>query len=652
MAFQVDQGYAIDQYGGFSDLPVPGGGTGFFRLGQIGDRWTFVTPEGNAYLYKGLMVWNITGPRWEPNLKKKYGDARNPGQYPRAAFRRAARTFGFNTIGWGALAFYQFPVNFLNFGRTEEVLGMGWPMFPNHASAHPGVLNDYTVKQVLRSDGVGVKLAAWPSGGQRGAWGCVDMGDPHWGDVEGEPTFPNTTMDRVINKRKGEFIGFDIAQSPWLIANSPDDGDFLNGVKGGVSIHHGWVSCIVSPYMNTTPTGIPYDGQSGRTDTLVYCKRRAQNWLQNKYGSIQALNSAWGSNYTTFDSSNPSDPLSSWNAGTGTGFLDEDGVTHSWMKMPTTGIYSGAFRFHNMADLRSLPVAVKNDLDQIMEANVEVLFKQYAIHYRRAYPNHLLMSPSALKHTNGFYKPGVLRAAGRVFDYLHMDYTPAALGFTADIAPPGNPSGPIPTSDVPEDLVRSYDLAGIPIVAWMGHPAFPDSAAARQTSAFYGSIGETARMRFSQEAKGGLYAEHLDLMFSSVGADGKKFWLGFDNWGYIDQHAEFTNWGFLTEGDNAYDGKQTKTFGLTKSVVRRHLGLPNRHLITDETGHPLTRWPSQSDMQCYERHFNYGDSVTLIRAGTRKAELDWLSLVEAESPPVTGRTHRIGGRAQVGGRIR
>ena len=162
--YEIHQAYATDTYGGFADLPVSGGGTGYFRLGQIGDRWTFVTPLGNAFLQKGIMVWQPVTPRVEPNIKLKYGDARTAGFYTPWALIRAAR-WGINTIGWG-VGIYHFPVSFLNQGRTVELLGCGFPMLPNHGVAH-GAATRAQNKDPIRVDGLGVKIAAWPPGGFR-----------------------------------------------------------------------------------------------------------------------------------------------------------------------------------------------------------------------------------------------------------------------------------------------------------------------------------------------------------------------------------------------------------------------------------------------------------------------------------------------------
>src|SRR5437867_6727140 len=38
----------LDQYGGYTDLPAPGGATGFFRVATFGNRWMLVTPSGTG----------------------------------------------------------------------------------------------------------------------------------------------------------------------------------------------------------------------------------------------------------------------------------------------------------------------------------------------------------------------------------------------------------------------------------------------------------------------------------------------------------------------------------------------------------------------------------------------------------------------------
>jgi hypothetical protein len=653
VAFQVDQCYATDQYGGFTNLPVSGGGTGYFRIGQIGDRWTFVSPEGNAFLYKGIMVWNPQGARVERDLTRKYGTIRTPGFYTPYNMIRYSKMLGINMLGWG-LPYQMWPISFQGTGNTVAALGVGWPMLPNHGPAQVNV--GKTVKDILRTGltddpnapGLcpgGVKKTAWTAGGNRRA--MVDLGDPNYTAV----------IQFAVDSRKNEFAlgkpaGYDIATHPdgrWLFANAPDDADPLFGHKGGLDVHVGWVACVTSPIQRTSEAllGTLVYGAAGGTTQEVYAKTLAREWLRNKYGTIQQLNAAWNSTYTTWDSSNPSDPMLAWQLGNGTGFLDEDGVTHPWIRVDQS---KGVWQWHYHTDLRLLPVNVRNDLNAIDEHLVETLFNQYGNVFRAEYPNHLLMSPSAFKHSLGDYKPHVLRAAGRVFDYLQMDYNPNPGGLPNYVPVPGDPTG-FPSGDTPASLERSYNLARKPIMAWQSVPCHDSAALRRVGGDFRLDWKGDPRMVSSQEAKGGLYQDHLRDFFAATGDDGKKFWLGFDNWNPIDQQGEGLNWGFSSEQDNAYDGRETDLFGQRLASGRRNLWLNTRYMITDATGHPTTRWANSLDNSLGMYRLNYGNCFTGIRAATRNAELQWLSLVGAEEPPVTGRTVRHGGATRVGGRI-
>ena len=65
-------------------------------------------------------------------------------------------------------------------------------------------------------------------------------------------------------------------------------------------------------------------------DHTLYSKMALKKFLANKYGTIGALNTAWGTNYTTFDTSDPAGDTGIQNGtyasyGTGTGLLDESG---------------------------------------------------------------------------------------------------------------------------------------------------------------------------------------------------------------------------------------------------------------------------------------------------------------------------------------
>src|SRR5207253_1616489 len=110
---------------------------------------------------------------------------------------------------------------------------------------------------------------------------------------------------------------------------SSGDSDYIFGMGPGPELlgpdnvihpHIGWVVAVTKPSQTENdkvgrafgkPRTIHYQ------DSKVYAKFAWRDFLVNKYHSIQALNSAWGSRYTTFDSDG------GWP--NGKGLLDESG---------------------------------------------------------------------------------------------------------------------------------------------------------------------------------------------------------------------------------------------------------------------------------------------------------------------------------------
>jgi len=99
---QHEQIIQLDRFGGVAiAIAKP---TGHFRVAKIGNRWVFVTPEGNPFWMFG--VWNITtddhpfpsrsDPSYTQRVIAKYGDA-NLAWGPQQV--RRLKSWGFNTIG-------------------------------------------------------------------------------------------------------------------------------------------------------------------------------------------------------------------------------------------------------------------------------------------------------------------------------------------------------------------------------------------------------------------------------------------------------------------------------------------------------------------------------------------------------------------------
>ncbi|HEX6804556.1 MAG TPA: hypothetical protein VF133_12820 [Terriglobales bacterium] len=104
----------------------------------------------------------------------------------------------------------------------------------------------------------------------------------------------------------------ELRKSPYanyMIGIACEDGDEVYGFgagdhfptvpsRGFNNSHLGWLVATVAPIQSANATtGTLYE------DTTVYTKRAWADLLRAKYHSISALNAAWGSTYTTFESS-------------------------------------------------------------------------------------------------------------------------------------------------------------------------------------------------------------------------------------------------------------------------------------------------------------------------------------------------------------
>src|SRR4029453_7411391 len=96
----------LDQYGGGRDIPVAGGGTGFFRVANTGRRWILVTPEGHAYWMRAVYGVNSFdgGKEFVNALQTMYtGQSGQSKGIPWQAFvshaARRLKAWGFNGAG-------------------------------------------------------------------------------------------------------------------------------------------------------------------------------------------------------------------------------------------------------------------------------------------------------------------------------------------------------------------------------------------------------------------------------------------------------------------------------------------------------------------------------------------------------------------------
>lgn len=479
----------LDQYGGYVGMPVPGGATGQFRVGKLGNRWVFATPLGNAFWLRSVYVFDTAdgGGRYQNALNAKYGGFDTSQEIIRL------KSWGFNALD--SPHHNAFPM------YNAQQIPFLWTI--------QGTANGFW--------GMGYGWDIMPPTYRLGAYGHFpDVFSPLW----------NSAIDFVLSWQKKNL---ELAAAPdgypWLIGFNTDDGDYITGFKGGP--HLGWVAACTAP-SQTGPWTTPRGTQANPSDPKVYTKYALRDYLANKYSTVSALNAAWGSTYTTFDSSG------GWPSGSG--LLDESGQSHAWLVNGYDGNATARANYPN----------VWADLDAFMRQMSAAYFAAYKAARDHYYPHHLLFTTESV-----------------------APWTPLPVlqGMAPYVDAVQSTTGP-PLGAHYAGHQQMYNTTGKPIFLWTTVTAQTDS----NLLPGYNPNGWGSTWNWPNQAqRGAAYAQEIANLLALTGDDGSNFILGINWWEWTDKTAtgENMNFGLVSNLDNAYDGKE--------AIIARE---------TDPRGHP------------------------------------------------------------------
>jgi hypothetical protein len=475
----------LDRYGGYADLAVKGAASGFFRIDKVGARWVLVTPDNHVFW--ALSVYGVNtgdgGPAYVEAVKKKYD---SPGWMPWGLFVRQAslrlKSWGFNTLGEYTTN-YALPIPSYG-GRNVNPVPMPFISIINPS---------YWAKRyaAVKNIQLGVDPAVTP-----GLWrveGFPDVFDPAY-----QAALPGFAA------RKNIFNVVPLASTPWHIGTTTDDGDDLFGF-GPVNTHNnlGWIAAATAPSQaRNDKRGKSNPQPTVYKDTKVYTKYALRDFLRTRYSSIEKLNAAWGSKYTTWDSDG------GWP--NGKGFLDESG------RSPWLG--------KDFRQLKDSAPKVRTDLNDFVGVLADHYFKIVSTALRDAQPHHLVIAPvNALGH------PKILEAAGRYADFVQV-------GGSLKV----------------EDFRRVYSLVRKPMLIWTTYMSQVDSPLGNNKKGWAGLDFPT------QEERGAAYEKFIQNILDFQADDGTYPIIGIDWWAWTDKTVggEGNNFGLVTNRDNAYDGKE------------------------------------------------------------------------------------------------
>lgn len=285
----------VDRYGGRLDISCTAT-AGKWHTEKINGRWWVCTPAAHGFFKQSLYV---TSPASNLNINAKYGSYAN---YVNAQLARF-RAWGFNAIDTSPNS---------NF----------WPI----ASPTPAILTPFVVKlypslRAASASGTGGNAFSDNNGFAainyvvQNLWAA--MPDSyyqfvHWNPVQADPMDPGIAKDATAQLQTATLsnedylmeVQFDDADQEWGLRY---DANQCPGPDGNNHQHMGWVSLASSAGMYEG-SDQPYNNSSTAHQYLSYnpqhvSKAGLETFLKNRYNnSISALNTAWGSSYTQFDS--------------------------------------------------------------------------------------------------------------------------------------------------------------------------------------------------------------------------------------------------------------------------------------------------------------------------------------------------------------
>ncbi|MGA2610747.1 MAG: hypothetical protein ABSH01_25150 [Terriglobia bacterium] len=498
----------LDTYCGIAALPSPGGATGYFRMeksasGSTAGHWLFVDPLGNYFWMMATYNETTSFLQTTPTnvLTVKYaGNKRNWCSHNNSRLL----SWNFNTIGEYQLT-YCLPVH--NESGNANPVQMPFAYLINAIPSMHNYPLTYGIPEAPKNmiTGVPSNITVW-----RGSV-MTDMYDPKVA----------TAYTIVVAYAATTILtaGFD---TPWILGITTDDTDYLFGLKNSGNTPF-------SPHPNTgyiaAVTKFDYTGIWTGTDMVLHTKYAwtcgqagidfgfgvGKGYLDNKYGTIAALNTAWGTSgfYTSFcDASG---------YGVGTGVLDEDG-RHSWVGLDA----------YNQVGMSA---GMLVDVNQFAYWYAYTYAKTAVTSIRTKDTYHLIFGPASLG-ANG-YEDRIQNLQGLSDGGIQV------IGLTA----PGVPAPSPPYSGIK----ATYDLIGKPAFLWYAITANADSALYPYTQA------QGVPDFPTQALRGTRYTSDLNSFLAAKGSDGSNYLLGIDWWEQTDGNfSEKANWGLVSDRDNPY----------------------------------------------------------------------------------------------------
>ena len=493
----------LDTYSGLTAAPVQGcTPTGYFQLQKTNSRWVYATPQ-YCNTFHQLAVYD-TDPRFLlPDIyASRYGG--DQSKWATHSLQREM-TYGFNSND----IFY-----------SNYVLPVATYSGPGASIKLPFLLFFATTEDAIYNPayiGLPEAVKNLCAGQDSNGYGkfcnyTLDVVDPSWtaGSL-GEVALQTSIFTGGFNT------------DPWIIAISLGDADEFFMFKGngtGGYPHPAMVVATSAFNYNLPPVNGNWQRPILYSKAAWACNAAAndstnfppgQSYLESKYHSIGALNSAWGSSYSSF--------CDAGGFGTGTGVIDEDGRHTGWFGTD----------YFNQSGMNA---KLKADLDQYLYT---MAYQYYApqVNAVRGYDtNHLLMC--GVQGGVGAY--GMRTVVAQAFRDAGCQIMVLSWNST-------NPT------QAQSSNQAIYDLMGLPVTIFYGSSAQADSDFSN-----YPNNGAAYANFPTQQNRAQHYDSDTQAIYGTQGSNGDYFAMGIDFWSLTDNGTTYSNLGLMSLSDNSYDG--------------------------------------------------------------------------------------------------
>jgi hypothetical protein len=305
-----------------------------------------------------------------------------------------------------------------------------------------------------------------------------------------------------------------------------EEADDLYGLNHTYHEDFGYVIAASNPSMAAS-----YNNGYTYTDKTLYAKMALKTYLSNEYGTIAALNAAWGTSYTTFDTSDPNGDAGIKSGiyasyGTGTGLLDENGAR----------LLPASPNCNNLAssDSWSLKAVTETDLHN------------FVAYFAQTYGQKLIAAWNTINPRPPAFIP--------IYDGPTYVYGAIAASLV-------NGDGFWIAPDMSVTDVKGIIAAapGKPIIIGDYTSANPDSPFASSPCPSASSDCFT-----TQQSRGAGMVSFWTGALHLQDQSGLYVVVGLEHWGFYDQVDESTNFGLVTaDHDNPYDSSADTANGET-----------------------------------------------------------------------------------------